>query len=177
MQRDRSLCESLQLPARSERRPLMARPWEGRHTRWRLPTVLAALATASLYAISFFLPVLDVLNAPLLGWNAYWIVAQRPWEKDPLTTGELLQLILWWLPNPLLWVGIVFLAIGRAGNAACLGLLAMAAGLSCAFDVEMLRFQFYEFRIGYYCWLASMAVLTAAGTLLVLRREAALTGS
>lgn len=142
-------------------RTLPPRRW-GRF-RGRRPDLLCALLTAALYGTSFFLPTLVVLSDPIYGWGAFWIVTLLPWDNPPLPTGELIQTLVWWLPNPLLWIGIVFLAIGQGRRAAVLGLLALPAGLSCAFDADTFRFRFHEFQAGYYCWLASMALLTAAG--------------
>src|SRR5262245_17097482 len=127
----------------------MAAPTRQRRLCKNLPAVCCAAAVAALYATSFFLPVCLVLNDTISGWQAYLAVSpHRAWEA-PLQPTEVFQLLVWWLPNPLMWVGIVLLALGRGLSAACTGLLALSAGLSVAFDFDTFRFDFREFREGY----------------------------
>jgi hypothetical protein len=125
--------------------------------------LLCALFAAALYGTAFFLRVMVLFNDPLYGWEAYQAVAPRPWAEQPYSLPDDLQAIVWWLPNPLMWVGIALLAIGRPGSAAFTGLLALAGALSVAFDTDALRFDFKDLREGYYCWLGSMAFVTMAG--------------
>jgi hypothetical protein len=137
--------------------------------RYRL-AILCALLTAVLYGTSFLLPAKEMPPcAPITGWEAFVTVSQRPWDPQPLETREYLVLLIWWLPNPLLWVGIGYLTLGRPAGAAVTGLAALPAGLFCACDIDPWRFDFQEFLSGYYVWLASMGFLAGSGMLLSFR--------
>src|SRR5262249_17910819 len=130
-----------------------------------------ALAAAT-YATAFFLPVhaLGLGNKDYIfyGWEAYQAVGPHASWNRPFGWERILSWVQW-LPNPLMWVGIVLLALWRGLSAAGVGLLALAAGVSCAFEFETFRFYFHEYREGYYCWLASMVLLTVAGAWFGLR--------
>src|SRR5262245_62165263 len=139
------------------------RPHAGRTPR--LLMLCCALMVAAAYATAFFLPVHSNRRT---GWDIYRVVAAHAvWGDNSYFRGTTrLQALIWWAPNPLLWVGTVLLAIGRTSGATALGLLALPASLSVAFNIDVGHFRFdpysrlRELRAGYYCWLASMAFLT-----------------
>ncbi len=138
-------------------------PRDYQRTRRNRATRACALLAAVVYIVSFFLPAVAVFSDPIAGWQAYLFVTLAPWDAKQMPLRELVLWLVYWLPNPLLWVGIFFLARGRPGGAAWLGLVALAAGLGCTFDADQLRFNFSDCRVGYYCWLASMALVAGAG--------------
>ena len=131
----------------------------------RLLMLSCALVVAATYGTAFFLPVLGVFPDYMTGWDAFRAMApHNAWDdRSWFNARGRLQALVMWLANPLLWVGMVLLALGRSSSAAALGLLALPAGLSAAFNIDTGGFHFHELHAGYYCWLASMAFLTAAG--------------
>ena len=144
-----------------------------RRTAWisrnRL-AILCGLVTAVVYGTSFLLPARAMGPcAPTTGWEAFVTVSPRPWDPEPLEVWEYLVLLIWWLPNPLVWVGIGYLALGRPAGAAVTGLVALPAGLFCAFNIDPWRFDFQEFLSGYYLWLTSMGFLAGSGMFLSFR--------
>lgn len=64
---------------------------------------------------------------------------------------------LYWLPNPLLWLGCGFLLLRRRKMAAAAGGIALLLGLLPLFS---LREENYIWMAGYWIWLASMVLLT-----------------
>jgi hypothetical protein len=122
----------------------------------RIPPSLAvpsALAVVLVYAASFFLPVYEWERSVHSGWETFWKVVQIL-IKDPPAGFEL------WLPNPLLWSGVICLLAGRARAA---GLLGTLASLLAAANVYSLR----EFLlVGSDVWVASMVLLAVLGFVL-----------
>lgn len=64
----------------------------------------------------------------------------------------------------MLWAGLVLLIVGRPRAAGVMGAVAVGLGLSYLYlllDRSMVWQR--RFLVGYFAWLASMAVLSAAG--------------
>jgi hypothetical protein len=119
--------------------------------------------TVGLYVLSFFLPVTTVFDKELRGWDAFLVMACVPFEDPPPTTGDLIQVIFEWLPNPFFWLGIVLLALRRWHAATASGIIAVLGALSCLVDFGNRSFELGMFGPGYYVWLASMALLAGLG--------------
>jgi hypothetical protein len=116
------------------------------------------------YAIAHVLPVTKVFDETAFGWqascSAAQIAAEGIWHGRP----EWLWLF-GWLPNPLLWLGVACLWIGRRRDTRRAGLAAGLAGcLACAgaalwfFSGDM-----DQLFSGYYVWTASMLLLALVG--------------
>jgi hypothetical protein len=139
--------------------------WRPRRTAGRFDWMVltALLLSVLLYLLSFFLPAIQVLKSRAeYGWEAFLII-QGVLEPNPLAaTIDLLVILLWWLPNPALWAGIVLLAARRWRAAAAVGTIGPVGFVACGFDPDHLVFEFRQFRVGYYCWGASVLLITAA---------------
>jgi hypothetical protein len=106
------------------------------------PTVaLLGLAAALLYAASFFLPATDMVA----GYQAFVL-------SLVFVIG-----IPMWLANPVFWSGLTLLSQGKYRSARKAGLLGLVLALS-----ECWLFS-KGLRVGYFAWVASMALLAAAG--------------
>lgn len=125
-------------------------------------TVIGLLLVVALYSISFFLTAVEVFG-PIAGWEAFLIVAGRPFESPRPEMTDLIWIAMYWLPNPSLWVGTVLLALGRGRAAAVAGLTGVIGGLACGFILDRPAIDFRAFREGYYCWVASLALLAGLG--------------
>jgi hypothetical protein len=121
-------------------------------------------AVLIVYAISFLLPVFDNTGAHhdhmsptprgvVYGWNAF-ILGLLSFFFPP---GG-------WLANVGVWIGAVFLAIERWRGAWIAGGVALLLGATYLYlltDRSIVSQK--EYLAGYYCWLASMAILAVAG--------------
>ena len=110
---------------------------------------LWGLLVASVYAASFAMPAYLDLN----GHEAFAAASRA--GLDAWSNGEIGQELIGWLPNPLLWAGVVLLLGGR-GLAAALAGVAAVATASCWLGLA-------ELLPGYYVWLGSMGLLLAGG--------------
>jgi hypothetical protein len=118
--------------------------------RWLLGTVCL------IYVSSFLLPVYRA--AP--GWFAFIVtLTGLRFEGQGSSFSPV------WLANPVLWIGVLLLATGRAGAAGIAGVVAVLLAL-----LPMLHGSEEHLLIGYYAWLLSMAVLASS---LVIRRDQA----
>src|SRR5436190_741242 len=79
--------------------------------------VSAILLLAAFYSASFFLPVLDT-DIPVRGWEIFLLCLQFIISNEDGNSGRAL---LAWLPNPLLWAGILCLWTGRPRMALVFG--------------------------------------------------------
>ncbi len=119
------------------------------------------LAVLALYLVSFVLPVfhdrgmlanhLGVQpNGSVYGWQAFVIGLVVRWFG--------------WAANPVIWLGVFFLARRKPRVAAGAGVLAIVLGLTY---LELLvghsLLSPKSYSVGYFCWLASAMLLTAAG--------------
>src|SRR5262249_19047678 len=109
----------------------------------RCPSVVAllGLASALLYAVSFFLPATE----GVAGYHAF-VFSLACFLFIPM-----------WAANPFLCAGLVHLYLGQYRSARNVGLAALFLSLSQSWMV------FRELRVGYFAWVGSMALLTAAG--------------
>jgi hypothetical protein len=132
----------------------------------KLGNRLAAIVLL-LYGVSFLLPAWGKGGEVVYGWGAFVLgMVYSPFllvflfqtaaatleGRNPSSDPSMLALAAW-LANPCFWVGHYYLARWRWGRAAFAGILALALG-----------FGFYraggtDLRIGYYFWVASMALL------------------
>lgn len=119
-----------------------------------------------LYALSFFLPAYcGLLN--LVGYEAFAMVFMGLFENPiEITTPDCLLSILGFLPNPLLWIGILLLARKRWRSATAAGALALGLGLVWIVDPDQKMVDLQGLHVGYYCWLASMAALLGTGLMI-----------
>jgi HEAT repeats/PBS lyase HEAT-like repeat len=119
------------------------------------------LAVLALYLVSFLLPVFHdrgILanhlgvqpNGSVYGWQAFVIGLVVRWFG--------------WAANPVIWLGVFFLARRKPRVAAGAGVLAIVLGLTY---LELLvghsLLSPRSYSVGYFCWLASAMLLTAAG--------------
>jgi len=103
--------------------------------------VLLGCLSFLLYAGSFFLPA----TGNILGYQAF------------LYALIIVFCIPMWAANPALCFGLAWLSLGRYKSAGKAGLLGLALALSESW-------MFYpELGVGYFTWVASMAVLAVAG--------------
>jgi hypothetical protein len=94
-----------------------------------------------LYAGSFFLPA----TGNMMGYQAFWCAL------------VFVIFLPMWAANPAFLVGLAWLSQGRYKSNGNAGLLALALALSESW-------MFYpELGVGYFTWVASMAVLAVAG--------------
>jgi hypothetical protein len=130
---------------------------------------------AAVYALSFFLPAWVESNRPIPGYGAFLLGMLACCLTGPGLAGEFLRGhvphlssndmtffvgAVAWLANPGLLVGLVRLAMDRGQSAAALGIGSFLLGLCFFFSPKSDHFQL---SWGYYCWMASMALLAAAG--------------
>lgn len=152
---DESTAPEPPAPARGLLTPVdaPAAPQSGTRKLW--------LAVLGLYLVAFVLPVFHdrgILanrlavqpNGSVSGWQAFVIgLVVKP---------------LGWVANPAIWLGVFFLARRKPRVAASLGVLAIVLGLMY---LELLvghsLLSPHSYSVGYFCWLASAMLLTAAG--------------
>jgi hypothetical protein len=129
---------------------------QARWSRWRF----CALVLVT-YLVSFALPVFDNTGAPpgshdnnripgvVVGWGAFILGVGCPSA---------------WLANLGVWVGVGLLASGRPRAAAIVGGVALLLGSSALVQLTDNSLVYHQrFEVGYFCWLASSALLTGAG--------------
>jgi len=123
--------------------------------------VLIALSAGS-YVVALFLPAVAPLrdSRPGPGWMAFvscLLALLSPWEwrRDDGTA----VMAASWLANPAIWAGWCLAAAGHGRRAACAGAGGVALGLTAliGFRAEVVG------QPGYWLWVASAAVLLAAG--------------
>lgn len=144
-----------------------------------VPHLASVGLVVGLYAMSFFLPVTrGFIN--LRGWEAILVVAGALFTPSIPTRGvddaDWILTFLGYLPNPLVWIGIVLLVLGQWRLAAVAGAIALAFGIIWMFDVGGGKLDVSHSHVGYYCWLASMAALAAAGMTIDRLRSAGVDG-
>ena len=118
-----------------------------------------------LYAVSHFLPVTRLLDQWLLGWEASISTAEI--AAETLWRGKHEWLFVFgWLPNLWFWLGVACWVIGRRRNRRPAGIgtgLAGLAGVACASLWLIDAGNDDTLSVGYYGWLASMALLSWSG--------------
>jgi hypothetical protein len=115
----------------------------------------SAVAVAVLYAASFFLPVYFTMPMPTSVWKR---IAGGPFGLPHPGFENVLR----WSPNPLLWIGIPLLALGRSRQAATeasvLGVLASINALLWLCDSWP-----GDLGPGYRAWVSSAVLLAVLG--------------
>ena len=78
--------------------------------------------------------------------------------------------ILVWCANPAIWIGVFCLATRKFTSASVAGVMALALGLLAAFVLPYvgrgnadIYWSWFDYRIGYWIWLASAVALVAFG--------------
>jgi hypothetical protein len=122
----------------------------------RLWDAIAMGVVAAMYAIAFFLPVVDISRPSMTvsGGTAFLAWIYRVIEGDHYR-------LLSWSANPLFWLAFLLFAINWRREALVAGLLAVALAASIWIGLGD------RLRVGYYCWLASMILLTILSAVLV----------
>jgi hypothetical protein len=111
----------------------------------------------SVYSSSFFLPAYQdgERNPVLSGCEVFACTLHGGGEYFP-------SCLILWLPNPIFWAGLCFLALRNRPDAGVMGSLAVVmAALDGHFDGHSLRGN-ESLKPGYYVWLLSMVLLVAA---------------
>jgi hypothetical protein len=122
-----------------------------------------------LYAASFPLPAIQIIDDRLTGWQAFLTSPGLLWRDflEPALAGDLSRArhavghdLPWatfaWLPNPLLWLGIIGVLTSRWRLAAIAGVAAVLVG-SVILILASLGEGFVN--AGGWLWLASMGTL------------------
>src|SRR5262249_33652503 len=158
---------------------IMSRPNRWEHLRKDYLVLIGLVLSLNLYISSFFLRVTElqvlVNGSPntYYGWEAFQVVSSA-WTKRAsdgrIRSWDAVIVLTGWVPNPLLWAGLVCLGIGRMRTAASLGIAAVLAALSNAFT--WFHFDFRYLLEGYYCWVMSMIVLTVVAAIRSVRPSA-----
>jgi hypothetical protein len=126
---------------------------------------LALGLVVGVYVFSHALPVTKVLAQLDFGWEASCAVAQIAFETLWHGRPDWLW-VFGWLPNPLLWLGVACLWIGRRRDARRTGI---AAGLIGCLAFAGASLWFFNADVnddllsGYYVWAASMGMLALVG--------------
>jgi len=130
--------------------------------------VLGLALVASIYAISFFLPVCTVFSSPIRGAGAFCIVTVLfETQNGTPRLDEWVLFVLGWMPNPLLWAGAIWFGMGRWRPAAILATLAVVLANVWTIDWNNYRANLDGLLVGYYFWITSMAVLAGLSLLKV----------
>jgi hypothetical protein len=149
---------------------------------------IGVLLVVGVYAVSFFLPVLSIplLDQPAMdrlkaevagragggeiirveGPSEYVIKGYQSFRAGP---SDGWVLLVAWCANPVLWVGCLLLLARRWRGAALAGVVALGLGAAMAVSATVtvgnpradIRWSVADYRVGYWLWLASMALLTA----------------
>jgi len=101
----------------------------------------------TVYVVSFFLPALGNLRekVSMSGSQAF-------------LTSLLLPVHCGWFANPLLWVGLLFMASSRRRLAAVSGIVAVLVSTIPILFIVVSSGQYF-FLIGYYIWVGSMVLM------------------
>jgi hypothetical protein len=144
--------------------------------RIRLPTTARGWARAGLllacglYAASFAMPVVQIFSSePVRGWSAFLVMAGRAINPEGLSRWAHLEAIVAWSANPFFWTAAGLGAKGKWAWAAVCGAAAEVGALAVGLDLDGRRFDYSEYLVGYYCWLASAAALTGLSLVMALR--------
>jgi hypothetical protein len=134
--------------------------------RWRW---LCVAVVAGVYAVSFFLPAETILSAP--GAVYFWSIPAGFFQRlaAGTLTGDSLWGLVGWLPNPLLVVGMILVALRRGWSALGTGLLATACACVWLLDgnYTISTNGLVTLNVGYYAWLASMLLLSISGAMMM----------
>jgi hypothetical protein len=144
------------------------------------------------YAASFFLPVLaiplpdqpamDRLKAEVAGRagggevirvegpSEFVVKGYQSFRSGPRPSGGWVLAVAW-CANPVLWVGCLLLLARWWRGAALAGVVALGLGAAMAVSATVtfgdpradIRWSVADYRVGYWLWLASMALMAAAG--------------
>ena len=136
--------------------------WFGHRGPPDLSRDLGFVVAVILFALSMYLPASGE-SGPSLGldamYHAWGIVLGSPGFKVPVSYVRL-QVIVFWIANSTIWLGLVSLAFDRFQFAAGCGFLAI---MNCFgflyFDSHNSRLFWFE--SGYTYWLASALILTS----------------
>jgi hypothetical protein len=132
----------------------------------RIPRVLWLII--GLYAVAHVLPVTMIFDSWVWGWQAslapleLFVDGLRHRHFDSQTV----RILAGWLPNPLLWLGIASVIVGRRRSVRWAGIGTGVAGLAafaCAGIWFLDRGPNDDLAAGYYAWIASMLFLSAYG--------------
>jgi hypothetical protein len=137
--------------------------WRDRHLLFWI------FAIDALYLVSFVLP-LDVVHVTVMGWEAFVVPLESVIEKNGEAVDKFLN-VFSWMPNPLLWAGVICLGSRRPHLALAAGVIATGIAV---FDLKELEFLSLRpgdewnvllYRSGAYVWTASMLSLAIAGAI------------
>jgi len=139
----------------------------------RFQVWLLLVVVIGLYAESFLLPALSVSGKTGPSYDSTGRVVVhpggKPWGPVRLTGNICFQfalrtpsMLVWWLPNPLLWIGCVLMIRNGWKLAALVGAIASLLAAYCAF--AFLRSPTGAVHIGCWVWVGSM-VLLAVGAM------------
>jgi hypothetical protein len=139
------------------------------------------LVVGGLYAVSFFLPALDIplTDQPVIdrlkveiGGIAVLSIQPSVFEVDGYGAFYESFFRSWlgvaWCANPVLWVGCLLLAGGWWRGAALAGCMALALGSVMVLVAVIgdpnadVQWSVADYRVGYWLWLGSMALLVLA---------------
>jgi hypothetical protein len=127
------------------------------------PLMIVFVVAVIAFVVSFFLPVLPIMESKLLGWQAaVFSVAQI--DNAPSLTSLFYAFL--GLSNIVVLVSIVRLALSRPVRRILLGLLVAAAVGTWVFGVlSVVNSPSDKLYAGYYLWAASYSVIAAVAWL------------
>jgi uncharacterized protein (DUF433 family) len=114
-----------------------------------------------MYGIAFFLPAADFGSFSVPGFEAFWACLSPSSALQLGLASDRWRLHFGWMPNPMFWAGVCFLAAGRPQLALPLGMFALYVGVAIWWSDRCL--------IGYFMWLTSFGLLTAISFAEVMR--------